>query len=112
MTEKKILIYFALILIGATIVHWLMRKENNSMPVAIDSPGDDSGTVSAEYGTSNPQQSPVEVAPAQLTYNAPSNIMAAVPSTQSYLTHSQTASLISGGLTAQLQNAVSTGLVE
>jgi hypothetical protein len=110
--DKKTWFYFSFIVIVGIVIYYLLFRETNSQPISVSTKSDDDVTVSSEDGTSNPQQSPNEVASPTLTYNAPTNIMAADPESQSYLTHSQTAALLQSSVNSQLQNAVSTGLTE
>jgi hypothetical protein len=109
---KNHLHFFLILAAGVFFIWWHLRTGGVAVASVTGSDTETPTPVSPIAATGNPIVEANTTAPPQQTYNSPTQIMAADPSTQAYLTGSQTAALLQGSLNDQLQNAVSTGLVE
>jgi hypothetical protein len=109
MMDKKSLIYFSLIIIAAGYIVWHFKRKP---VIAAVIPANENPVDAASESTMGIDSKVNTVAPAEQTYNAPSNIWASDPATQDYLTKSQAQLILSPSVFSQLQNARSTGLPE
>jgi hypothetical protein len=108
--EKKHLLYFSLILIGAVILLWRFKKRIGFV-IPVHN-GDDSIIAEQPVSTDDFSGSVNSSAPATQTYNAPTRIMASDPASQSYLSNSQATLAQLPNVLVMANNAASTGLTE
>jgi hypothetical protein len=108
--DRKSLIYFGLILFGAVFILWHFKK--NGVMVASVKTGDTVPVDVAPQNVDDFSGSVNQNAPATQTYNAPTRINGADPSTQAYLSKSQVQLVLLPSALQMESNAASTGLTE